>query len=261
MWLNLLKIGLSLLALQNLAHAQSVRGADAPARASSQNGDEDFGGSDTGAPDNSESEIDRRMGIDRPKFRGGGCRPEEVSSVLTEDKKTLSLLFDNFSVTAGGTTGINRHRKFCDISVPFVVPEGFRVTVVKLDFRGFNSLPTGSRTQLITSFSLGALRANDPARGGQSTRRALFNGPLEDNFFVSSRIRPRGLQGRPERLKWSECGKNFDLHVGVSVVTQTNSLAEEATTIIDSIDVDTNRVEYALLWQKCRAPREPRRTI
>jgi hypothetical protein len=225
-----------------------------------QSGEEDFVENDRGAPENSESEIDRRMDIERPRFRGGGCRPGEVNSVLSPDKKTLSVLFDNFSVTAGGSTGINRARKFCDISVPFIVPEGYRVTVVKLDFRGFNDLPVGARTQLITSYSLGELRGADPARGGQATRRALFTGPLEEDFFVSSRIRPRGARGRHELLRWSQCGTNFDLHVGVSVVTQTNQRAEESMTVIDSVDVASNRVEYALLWRRCDdRVRPPRR--
>jgi len=217
--------------------------------------DEGFSPGDNTPPDNSHSLVDRRIGIVSPRFLGGGCRPDQVSAVLTEDKKTLSVLFDEFSVSAGGPSGKPRDRKFCDISVPFAVPENHRVSVVKLDFRGFNELPAGGRTNLITSFSMGDPRLE---RGGRSTRRAQFQGPVQEDFFVSSRMRARPGSPRPDQLRWSKCGQSFDLQIGIALTTQTNARGEESRTVLDSMDVGgDNRIEYALLWQRCREVGRP----
>src|SRR5687767_2321492 len=82
---------------------------------------------------------DIRLGT--PAIGGSGCPQGTASAVLSPDGKTLSVLFDQFQVEAGRTTGKQIDRKTCDMGIPVHVPQGFAVSVLQVDYRGFNALP------------------------------------------------------------------------------------------------------------------------
>jgi hypothetical protein len=234
-------------------------------RAQSPADDRDFQTGDSGPADNKDSVSDPSMGVGDVSVRGGaGCKRGEVSAVISDDKRALSILFDNFRSSAGslgagsggGTgTGPSRGRRNCDLTIPFQVPPGHRVTVAKLDVRGFNSLPAGARTVVTTQFAI-VHPSGEIKRGGVVTRRFAFRGPLLDEFLLSSRmsVNRRPDSSRPdsvERLRWSPCGQNFNLQLGLFLSTLSNTAAEEAQTAVDSVDMDSETLKYSLLWQRC----------
>ena len=82
---------------------------------------------------------DVRLGS--PAYGGSGCPRGSAAVALSPDAKSLSILFDNFIVEAGGDSGRRTARKTCNVAIPVHVPQGYSVSILKIDYRGFNSIP------------------------------------------------------------------------------------------------------------------------
>jgi hypothetical protein len=89
------------------------------------------------------------ISLGTPGYGGSGCPVGSVSVTLSPDAKSLSLLFDQYQVAVGGTTGKSFDRKSCNIAIPVHVPQGLSVSVLKIDFRGFNHLPVSATSQAL----------------------------------------------------------------------------------------------------------------
>lgn len=85
---------------------------------------------------------DIRIGY--PGTGGTGCPQGSVSASLSPDRKTISLIFDKYVVEAGRDFGKRTDRKNCQIALPVHIPQGMSVSVLEMDYRGFNSLPAGA---------------------------------------------------------------------------------------------------------------------
>jgi hypothetical protein len=85
------------------------------------------------------------ISLGKPGYGGSGCPANSVSATLSPDGKALSLLFDEYVVEAGGETGKSFDRKTCNVAIPVHVPQGRSVSVLAIDYRGFNQLPRGAR--------------------------------------------------------------------------------------------------------------------
>ena len=78
-----------------------------------------------------------------PSHAGNGCPIGTASASLSPDGSSLTLLFDQYVAQAGGETRLLLDRKTCNISIPVVVPEGYSVSILTVDYRGFVSIPYG----------------------------------------------------------------------------------------------------------------------
>ena len=65
----------------------------------------------------------------QPAIAGSGCPAGTATSALTDDGQTLTILFDSYSADPGNVT--------CNIAVPVHVPNGFQVSLMTADYRGF----------------------------------------------------------------------------------------------------------------------------
>ncbi|HMN86097.1 MAG TPA: DUF4360 domain-containing protein, partial [Bauldia sp.] len=74
-----------------------------------------------------------------------GCPPGSVSITKSPDGTATSVLFDTFSVDAGGGTGTTRAT--CSLSVPVALTPG-RVGVYRADYRGFAVVGAGQAASL-----------------------------------------------------------------------------------------------------------------
>ena len=81
------------------------------------------------------------ISLGTPGYGGNGCPDQSVSATLSPDSKALSLLFDAYQVNAGGSSGHSFDRKSCNVAIPVHVPQGLSVSVLAIDYRGFNHLP------------------------------------------------------------------------------------------------------------------------
>lgn len=175
-----------------------------------------------------------RMG--EPSFVGTGCNNRNSSATLSPNGQVLSVLFDEYSVEAGGNLRRQQDRKGCNVLIPIEVPAGFTVAVMQADYRGFNSLPRGAQSQFIVDYFFG---------GRVGPRNVhTFNGPLESDFISNNNIVV------PSRT-WSPCGREMVLKAHSVIKVQSNARRDQAMTVIDSADV-RGVLTFQLEWKRCR---------
>lgn len=180
---------------------------------------------------------DIRLGI--PGYGGTGCPGGTVSATLSPDRKALSLIFDQYVVEAGGTTGRRIDRKNCQVAVPVHIPQGLSFSIIQMDYRGFNSLPYGAYSQLNLEYFLAY--PGSATSGPKYSKR--WNGNINNDYLVSNAI---GLAA----TIWSPCGGDLNLRTATSMMVATNSRNEQSLATLDSIDIKAG-IRYLLQWRTC----------
>ncbi len=155
------------------------------------------------------------------EVQGDGC---SASSTAAPDQSALSILFDEFSVRAGGASGKRQDRKRCLISVPIDVPSGMSVTIVKADTRGFYDLPS-KKTEIRFS-SQYSIEDHLGIQTGSSIQKTI-KGPLSEPFLFSL----------PEKPLTSRCGGTMTLRLDTQISVFSKN--EETFAGVDSIDLDS----------------------
>lgn len=204
---------------------------------------------DIGAPPNSDSESVPGLRMHQPQYAGTGCPSGTASAILSPDGRTLSVLFDSYVAEAGHHVGTLRDAKGCQVNIPFSVPSGYAVQVVKMDYRGFTSLPNGSRSTFGAGFRF--LEVNGRETGARRVLRSnVMLGPKTENFTLTSLV---------PAVSFSPCGKDFVLAAESHLNIQSNRSGEQAVSTVDSLDAVQTPVVYSLRWTRCEAGRNPGR--
>jgi hypothetical protein len=170
-----------------------------------------------------------------PQYGGTGCPAGSASVALSPDNSALSILFDQYVVEAGGSKSFDR--KNCNIAIPVHVPNGYSVSVIAIDYRGFVGIPSGGRAQLNVDYFLAG-----NGRGVRTTK--TFRGPYSEDYLKSDSL---GLQA----IVWSGCGADTILRANTTMLVQSNGRREMAMGTVDSADVQAGLV-YHLQWRSCR---------
>ena len=176
---------------------------------------------------------DIRLGV--PGYGGTGCPAGTVSATLSTDAKTLSILFDQYLIEAGGMTGRTFDRKSCNVSIPVHVPQGFSVSLVQVDYRGYNNLPSGASSEFNVEYFFAGTR-------GPSYRRT-FRGSLDANYTINNNLIATAQV-------WSRCGADVILRTNSNMKVQTNMMNEEAMSTVDSLDIEAGII-YRFQWRRC----------
>ena len=174
------------------------------------------------------------ISLGEPGYGGTGCPAGTVSVTLSPDAKSLSLLFDQYQVAVGGQTGKSFDRKSCNIAIPVHVPQGLSVSVLKIDFRGFNQLPQSATSQFNVEYFFAGTR-------GPSFQRK-FRGPVAEDYLINNNL-------SVQAVVWSGCGADVNLRTNSSMRVQTVA-NREAMASIDSEDVSAGII-YQLQWRQC----------
>ena len=144
-----------------------------------------------------------------PAYAANGCAEGTFSSVHSPDGNATSVLFDDFSATAGGASGTARATSTCNLSVPVTNPAGF--SVYQVDYRGFVTTQDGQGASIVTR------------QDGKTVLNHQITGPLEDDVSVGNRI---GVSG----------SDTLELAVIVGATGPLNEADLEAGLFLDSID-------------------------
>jgi hypothetical protein len=172
--------------------------------------------------------------LGQPSYGGTGCPGGTVAASLSPDAKSLSLLFDAYQAEAGGETGRSFDRKSCNVAIPVHVPQGYSVSILRIDYRGFNFLPRYASSQFNVEYFFAGSRG--------PTFRRNFSGPLNADFQIRNNL---GI----ESLVWSACGADVILRTNSSMRVTTSG-GRQALSTIDSEDVNAGIV-YQLQWRRC----------
>lgn len=172
--------------------------------------------------------------LGQPEYGGTGCPMGSASVSLSPDQKSISILFDQYVVEAGGSRAFDR--KNCNVAIPVRVPNGYSISVIALDYRGFTGLPAGGRATLSVDYFL--------AGQGRGTRTSkTFTGPTASDYLKTDSL---GL----EAVVWSGCGANTILRANTTMLVQSNARREQALATVDSADINAGLV-YHLQMRRC----------
>lgn len=178
------------------------------------------------------AQNDIALGI--PGYGGTGCPGGSVSATLSPDAKSLSLLFDSYIVEAGGDTGKSFDRKSCNVAIPVHVPQGLAVSILAIDYRGYNNVPAGANSQFNVEYFFAGTRG--------PTFRRTFNGPKNEDYLIRNRL-------TAQSIVWSACGADVNLRTNSSIRVSTTG-NKQALATVDSEDVSA-AIIYQLQWKRC----------
>ena len=177
--------------------------------------------------------------LGEPQYGGTGCPMGSAAIALSPDQQALSILFDQYVVEAGGSRAFNR--KNCNIAIPVHVPQGYSVSVIAIDYRGFTGLPSGGRAQLSVNYFLTSSGNPNPGPGVRTSK--TFYGPLSSDYIKSDSL---GL----EAIVWSGCGADAILRANTTLLVNSNHRRDQAMATVDSADVSSGII-YHLRWKSC----------
>lgn len=172
-----------------------------------------------------------------PSTGGNGCPQGTVSATLSPDNSQLSILFDQFLAEAGPGVGKTIDRKSCNIAIPVTVPNGYAVSIVAVDYRGFVGLPSRSAT---ARFTAEYFFANQ--RGPVSQR--TFVGSQNTDYLIENDL-------IVESLVWSACGAQTNLRINASMMLTNSDRRSDAIATVDSADISSGII-YQLQFRRCR---------
>ena len=174
------------------------------------------------------------IALGEPGYGGTGCPDGTASVTLSPDAKSLSILFDEYYVEAGGSTNKSFDRKSCNIAIPVHVPQGLSVSILTIDYRGYNNIPSGGKTTFAVEYFFAGQKG--------PTFNKSFNGPLDQDYLITNKL-------QASALVWSACGADVNLRTNSSIRVQTKQ-NKDALATVDSEDVSA-AIVYALQWKQC----------
>jgi hypothetical protein len=169
-----------------------------------------------------------------PAVAGTGCPAGSVDAILSPDKTTLSILFSSYVAEAGGTTGLTFDRKSCNVAIPVNVPNGISVSIIGVDYRGFNQLPAGASSQFNVEYFF--------AGGRGPVFRQDFRGPIATDYLIHNDIVATAMV-------WSACGQPVTLRTNTNIRVNTTG-GQQAMATVDTQDVQA-AVIYNLQFRRC----------
>jgi hypothetical protein len=154
-----------------------------------------------------------------PVAAGTGCPNGTVSHAITPDGKTLSILFDNYVAEPGN--------KSCNIAIPVHVPNGFQVSTLTSDFRGFIE---GKATLYRSYFFAGQTGPSKQSRLSSQNGREYLE---RDSLLLISN-------------NWSECGADVNMRINSRIRTKKRN----SSITVDSLDLKTGMI-FQITYRKC----------
>ncbi|KAF2262245.1 hypothetical protein CC78DRAFT_468268 [Lojkania enalia] len=172
-------------------------------------------------------------------YGGTGCPDKTVQGLLSDDKTTITLSFDAYTVQSGPNIVATERRKFCQLQLKLKYPSGFQYSIFGADFRGYASLDAGVQGTAQSTYYFSGQQ-------NQSVRATTFKGPYEGNYLKHDEVDAGSTV-------WSACGEQGMLNIKseVRIVPFTSTSINLLT--VDTVDAKFTQ-KYYMQWQKCTTP-------
>lgn len=181
------------------------------------------------------SQAQAQVTLGLPGYGGNGCPQGTVSASLSPDGSTLAIIFDQYMVEVGAAPLTAVSRKSCNVSIPINVPQGISISLVSVDYRGFNALTAGARSTFNVEYFF--------AGGRGPVFNQPFTGPLTSDYTIHNEL----LAGA---VVWSPCGASPLLRTNANLTVQANPAREYSFATVDSEDVAVALL-FHLQWMPC----------
>ncbi|KAJ3269048.1 hypothetical protein HDV01_001917 [Terramyces sp. JEL0728] len=177
-------------------------------------------------------------------YAGTGCPAGSVSSVLSTDATTFTMIMSSFVASSGPGTKITDSRKNCQINLNLHYPSGFAYSIASVTYRGYVQIPDGiTATQSALYYISGQTQ--------QISSQTVFSAASDQDYTANDQIPIASMV-------WSPCGAvlpgniNTQVKLGLSTppkagITLANTPAQIT---VDSIDGSVQQI-YSLVWKTC----------
>ncbi|KAF9738838.1 secreted protein [Paraphaeosphaeria minitans] len=174
-------------------------------------------------------------------YGGTGCPDKTVQGLLSDDKTTITLSFDQYTVQSGPNIPATERRKFCQLQL--------KLNVFGADYRGYASLEKDvTGTAQSTYYFSGQQNQNSghpPSRANtpQTVIPTNFKGPMEGNYLKHDEIDAGSTV-------WSPCGEQGMLNIKSEVRIVPFTAKGLNLLTVDTVDAKFSQ-KYYVQWQRC----------
>ena len=187
--------------------------------------------------------------LGEPQVSGTGCPLGRVSAVLSPNQSAISVLFDQFDVLAHkGLNQADSINKKCRFVIPVVVPSGYVLEALSLDYRGFAQFSELGYGTLTTTGPI-LQGGRFPVRGPSIVSKI---GPIVDNFMIRHKVEPGPIFNNCRSVKPIDFTTELKLFNGTRF--SSNSFSSEAQMTLDSLDVtgDSGAIDIQIRVRRCQ---------
>lgn len=175
-----------------------------------------------------------------PSVETAACPQDAYSIVQAPDGTSVSILFNDFQITAeGGGPAMQRTR--CRIEAPLALPTGYGAGLTSIDYRGFALLGQRQSAEIAVDYEVGAGN-----RGPRFQRR--LQGRYESDFAFTDRL-------PPGRVRQAGCGvaqtTATTLVIDATLTLNTAGQAGSAMVSLDSADQVSRALTYRFDVRPC----------
>lgn len=171
-------------------------------------------------------------------YAGSGCPAGSVSTNISPDYGSFSILWDSFIAETGPGIPLSASRKNCQLAIDLDFPQGWSYTVADVEYRGYVSLDRGVDATQSTAYYF---------QGQTSTARlsTTMRGPMSRDYVVRDTL---GLSAQV----WSPCGMQRALNINVQarVSNMGNSRGNGLITVESPVGSTLGGLR--LQWRRCR---------
>ncbi|KAF2119755.1 hypothetical protein BDV96DRAFT_486870 [Lophiotrema nucula] len=171
-------------------------------------------------------------------YGGTGCPQGTVASQFSQDKTTVTLIFDSYIASIGPSTAVTEQRKNCQLNVHLTYPGGFQYSVLSADYRGYAAIQKGVTGTLKSTYYFSG-------QTDQSSTEYSFVGPVTGDYLKHD-------QADSTSVVWSPCGTEGLLNINSQVRLAATNASATGLLTTDSTDLKFTQVVY-VQWQACKA--------
>jgi hypothetical protein len=170
-------------------------------------------------------------------YGGTGCPQGTVGIAISQDRTTMTLLFDSYVASIGPAVAQTENRKNCQLNIDLLYPSGFQYSVFSADYRGYAALDKGITGTIKSTYYFSGSTA-------QTSSSAEFKGPLTGDYLKHD-------EAPSTSVVWSPCGQEGMLNVNSQVRLTSSVTAAKGLLTTDSIDAKFTQIVY-VAWQTCK---------
>ncbi|KAJ4332275.1 hypothetical protein N0V87_008513 [Didymella glomerata] len=168
---------------------------------------------------------------------GTGCPQGTVSTIISDDRSVVTLIYDSYVASIGPGIAVTEQRKNCQLTLELEYPGGFQYSILSADYRGYANIEKGITGTLKSTYYFAS-------KAPQTSTEYTFNGPVTGDYLKHD-------EADSTSTVMSPCGSKGNLlNINSQVrLTSTNSKATGLLTT-DSTDLKFKQVVY-VQWKKC----------
>jgi len=183
-----------------------------------------------------QSKSDRTLEVSDISYAGSGCSDGSLGLNISDDGRAFTLLFSEMSAYFDPTDTSLENRVNCNIDLDFVIPQGWRFTIMTLDYRGFAELYEGDKATLSTKIGFD--------QSNTITKNSVLSGEFVDDFEVRQEV----AIGTNNWVGCDDSHSKLNLDVAVNIANQSNEVNEVT---VDSLDGELTQ-KFVLVWDECQ---------